>query len=111
REYHRVLGSVPPTSETTFSVVIEIPKGSTQTNHNGGWLGFSPIDGYLYITTGDGGGAGDPNNNAQNLDVLHGKILRIDINGDDFPADANRNYAIPHDNPFVGAAGADEIWA
>lgn len=111
REYHRAAGGNPPTSETTFSVIIDIPKGNTESNHNGGWIGFSPTDGYLYITTGDGGGSGDPNSNAQNLNSLMGKILRIDINGDDFPADTNRNYAIPDDNPFVGATGADEIWA
>ena len=42
---------------------------------------------------------------------LLGKMLRLDVNADGFPADATRNYAIPADNPFVGAAGADEIWA
>jgi len=111
REYHRAAGSNPPTSETTFSVIIDIPKGNNESNHNGGWIGFSPTDGYLYITTGDGGGSGDPNNNAQNTSSLLGKILRIDVNGDDFPADPNRNYGIPDDNPFVGVTGADEIWA
>jgi len=80
-------------------------------NHNGGWLGFGP-DGMLYISSGDGGSAGDPQNNAQNLDSLLGKMLRIDVNGDAFPADASRNYAIPAGNPFAGAAaGADEVWA
>ncbi|MEZ6242522.1 MAG: PQQ-dependent sugar dehydrogenase [Phycisphaerales bacterium] len=81
------------------------------TNHNGGWLGFGP-DGYLYISTGDGGSANDPGNRAQNLGVLLGKMLRVDVDGDDFPADANRDYAIPADNPFVGVGGAmEEIWA
>lgn len=80
------------------------------TNHNGGWMGFGP-DGFLYIASGDGGSGGDPQNNAQNLNNLLGKILRIDVNGDDFPGDAARNYAIPAGNPFAGAtAGADEIW-
>lgn len=79
-------------------------------NHNGGWLGFGP-DGYLYCTVGDGGSGGDPQGNAQNLTTLLGKILRIDVAGDDFPADPDRNYAIPPDNPFVGVAGEDEIWA
>jgi Ca2+-binding RTX toxin-like protein len=79
-------------------------------NHNGGWMGFGP-DGFLYIASGDGGGGGDPQNNAQNLGNLLGKILRIDVDGDDFPADPARNYMIPADNPFAGAtAGADEIW-
>lgn len=79
-------------------------------NHNGGWMGFGP-DGFLYISSGDGGGANDPENRAQNLEDLHGKILRIDVNGDDFPDDPNRNYAIPTDNPFVGTVGRDEVWA
>jgi len=89
-----------------------------QSNHNGGWLGFSP-DGYLYISTGDGGGSDDNDaghtagtGNAQDItDNLLGKILRIDVDGDDFPADDMRNYAIPPDNPFVGISGDDEIWS
>jgi glucose/arabinose dehydrogenase len=80
-------------------------------NHNGGWLGFGP-DGYLYATLGDGGGSNDGDNNAQDItDNLLGSILRLDVDGDDFPADPNRNYAIPADNPFVGITGDDEIWA
>jgi glucose/arabinose dehydrogenase len=79
-------------------------------NHNGGWLAFGP-DGNLYIAMGDGGNAGDPHGNAQNLDSLLGKILRIDVHHDDFKGDATKNYAIPDDNPFVGKDGADEIWA
>ncbi len=88
-----------------------------QSNHNGGWIGFGP-DGYLYIPTGDGGGANDqgtghsPGGNAQDItDNRLGKTLRLDVDGDDFPADPNRNYAIPLDNPFVGITGDDEIWA
>ncbi|MCB9850106.1 MAG: PQQ-dependent sugar dehydrogenase [Phycisphaerales bacterium] len=80
------------------------------TNHNGGWIGFSPIDGYLYIAMGDGGSACDQTERAQNINVLLGKILRIDVDGDDFPGDATRNYAIPLDNPFVGTNGADEVF-
>ena len=89
--------------------LITIPH-PTFGNHNGGQIAFGP-EGYLYISTGDGGSGGDPDENAQNRNVLLGKLLRIDVNGDDFPADAARNYAIPPSNPFVGAAGADEIWA
>ncbi|WP_395646251.1 PQQ-dependent sugar dehydrogenase [Terricaulis sp.] len=110
REYSRAAGS-PPTANTTFSVVWEAPH-PTFNNHNGGWIGFSPVDGYLYIAVGDGGSGGDPSNNAQNLDSFLGKLLRIDVdNGDDFPGDATRNYHIPATNPFVGVAGLDEIWA
>ncbi len=80
-------------------------------NHNGGNLVFGPED-YLYIGMGDGGGTGDPQNNAQNLGTILGKMLRIDVDGDDFPNDPNRNYVIPPDNPFAGVPGArQEIWA
>jgi glucose/arabinose dehydrogenase len=72
-------------------------------NHNGGHLAFGP-DGFLYISSGDGGSGGDPQNNAQDLDSLLGKILRIDVDG--LP------LAIPPDNPFVGDGSArDEIWS
>ncbi|MBK9126671.1 MAG: PQQ-dependent sugar dehydrogenase [Phycisphaerales bacterium] len=81
------------------------------TNHNGGWIEFGP-DGYLYLAFGDGGSANDPSNRAQNLNILLGKMLRIDIDGDDFPTDATRNYRIPPTNPFAGPiTGSDEIWA
>jgi len=77
------------------------------TNHNGGQIEFGP-DGYLYIGMGDGGSGGDPGDRAQNLAVLLGKMLRIDIDNSDPPLD----YRIPADNPFVGASGAaEEIWA
>ncbi|REK23828.1 MAG: hypothetical protein DWQ40_01965 [Actinobacteria bacterium] len=78
-------------------------------NHNGGMIMFGP-DGYLYVGSGDGGGGGDPDENGQNINTLLGKILRIDVNSDDFPSDSLKNYAIPSGNPFVGVAGADEIW-
>jgi len=80
-------------------------------NHNGGWLGFGP-DGYLYISAGDGGSGNDPGNRASNLANYLGKIHRIDIDGgDDFPGDANQNYEIPADNPFIGVSNAlDSIW-
>ncbi|WP_165065761.1 PQQ-dependent sugar dehydrogenase [Paludisphaera rhizosphaerae] len=80
-------------------------------NHNGGWLGFGP-DGFLYAALGDGGSGNDPGNRAQNKGELLGKMLRLDVNGDDFPGDSDRNYAIPTSNPFVNTAGArGEIWA
>ncbi|HEX4332103.1 MAG TPA: FG-GAP-like repeat-containing protein [Usitatibacter sp.] len=74
-----------------------------QQNHNGGHILFGP-DGYLYIGTGDGGGAGDTPNNAQNTNVLLGKMLRIDVSG-------ASGYTIPPTNPFVSSGGLAEIWA
>ncbi len=85
----------------------------TDTNgiHQGGWIGFGP-DGYLYVPLGDGGPQNDGNDHGQSLvGDLRGTILRIDVDGDDFPLDGERNYAIPEANPFVGAQGEDEIWA
>jgi len=76
-------------------------------NHNAGWLGFGPNDGFLYIPMGDGGSACDPGQNAQNLNNLLGAILRIDVDNQD----PGLNYAIPADNPFVDEPGRDEIWA
>lgn len=74
-------------------------------NHVGGCMKFGP-DGYLYIGTGDGGGAGDPSGNSQNLLSFHGKILRLDV------GNTGGAYTVPADNPFVGVANtAPEIWA
>ncbi len=75
-------------------------------NHNGGHMVFGP-DGFLYIGTGDGGGAGDPDDNAQNRDSLLGKILRIDVNS----RAPGKQYGIPANNPFVGGGGAPEVYA
>lgn len=76
-------------------------------NHNGGDMAFGQ-DGYLYISSGDGGSGGDPQNNSQNLTNLLGKILRIDIDN----TDNGNNYAIPIDNPFYeSTTNSEEIWA
>jgi hypothetical protein len=96
----------PPSSNTASSaeeVLLTIPHPGFS-NHNGGMLAFGP-DGFLYIGVGDGGGANDPNNNAQNLNTLLGKILRIDVN-------SGTTYTSPAENPFVGPIeGLDEIFA
>jgi hypothetical protein len=79
-------------------------------NHNGGHLAFG-IDGMLYVALGDGGGAGDPFGNGQDPGSWLGSILRIEVDGDDFPEDDERTYGVPADNPFVGVPGAaEEIW-
>jgi glucose/arabinose dehydrogenase len=104
---YQVSASNPNVAETAEKVIITIPH-PTFANHNGGTIAFG-ADGYLYAAPGDGGGANDPANNAQNLDVLLGKMLRIDIN---VPVGSTANYVIPPNNPFAGAtAGADEIYA
>ncbi len=82
--------------------------------HWGGALLFSPLDGYLYYPTGDSGNGlvADPDNAAQNLASPQGKVLRLDVSGDDFPADPNRNYRIPPTNPYLAVPGAlPEIWS
>jgi glucose/arabinose dehydrogenase len=80
-------------------------------NHNGGTIAFGP-DGYLYLGTGDEGGGGDPFENAQNLQSLYGKILRLDVDRAGTPDPPGAVYAIPPTNPFVGRNDArPEIWA
>lgn len=85
-----------------------------QFNHNGGMIAFGP-DGFLYISLGDGGGANDlgpghnpTSGNAQDKNVVLGKMLRIDVNGSN---SANKAYGIPQDNPFAKGGGAAEIYA
>jgi len=91
-----------------------------QSNHNGGELQFGP-DGYLYISTGDGGGAGDVHGtcgNGQSTTTLLGKLLRVDVRGvapTSLPPDcggATAAYRVPADNPLAGGIGGncDEIW-
>jgi len=92
----------PTEADPAPTPVLSIPH-ATYSNHNGGLLAFGP-DGMLYIGTGDGGGGGDPDGNAQNAGALLGKLLRIDVRA--LP------YAIPAGNPLLGQAGArPEIWA
>lgn len=95
-------GIADPQSEVIILEVAQ-PFG----NHNGGQLLFGP-DGYLYVGLGDGGSAGDPFGNGQNLGTLLGSILRIDVTG----LSSEGDYGIPSDNPFVNTPGArGEIWA
>jgi glucose/arabinose dehydrogenase len=85
-------------------------------DHNGGFLGFQPGDNNtLWISTGDGGNNDanpDPSRTGQNPNDLLGSILRVDITGDAFPADPERNYKIPANNPFAnGVGGLPEVWS
>jgi glucose/arabinose dehydrogenase len=73
-------------------------------NHNGGQLQF--LGNQLFFGTGDGGGSGDPAGNAQNLNSLLGKLIRIDPR-----RSARRPYTVPAGNPFVGRNGRDEIFS
>jgi glucose/arabinose dehydrogenase len=120
--YSRAGDGATVVSELHASADLQVADPSTErvlltvaqpfANHNGGQLAFGP-DGYLYIGLGDGGSQGDPYGNAQNPDVLLGKILRIDV---DSPHANRRQYALPPDNAFGPEGpnpgkGLPEIWA
>lgn len=109
RSYQRSATNPDRAAAGSGDVILRIDRDNGDTHHNGGWMDFGP-DGNLYIAVGDEGLSGDPANNAQNTGVLWGKILRVDVHGDDFPGNATRDYAIPEGNPFAAGAGADEIW-
>ena len=91
---------IEPASE---QVVLEVPQPFG--NHNGGHILFGP-DEFLYVGLGDGGSAGDPQGNGQNLATLLGSMLRIDVTGE-------ATYSVPVDNPFADSTGSEriEIWA
>lgn len=108
RRYRTLAGNPDRADAASGDVILAFDQ--PQSNHNGGWIGFGP-DGFLYIASGDGGGSGDPQNNAQNRGNLLGKMLRIDVARDAFGSDPLRDYAIPGDNPFAGGGGRPEIWA
>jgi len=97
-----VVSSNPDSASATEREILFVDQ--PYANHNGGQIAFGP-DGFLYVALGDGGSAEDPQGNGQNLKVLLGKILRLDV-------DSGTPYAIPPNNPFVGRAGArGEIWS
>lgn len=99
-------GGTDPDSANPDSERVLVRIQQPYANHNGGGLAFGP-DGMLYISTGDGGSAGDPQGHGRDLGTLLAKILRIDVDGDHGTAP----YVIPSDNPFVGRSGArPEVW-
>ncbi|MEK6192225.1 MAG: PQQ-dependent sugar dehydrogenase [Chloroflexota bacterium] len=102
---YRVSSAADVADPASERILLAIPDPAA--NHNGGALVFGP-DGNFYIALGDGGGQNDQFGNAQNLNSLLGKLLRIDVDG---PPAADRAYAIPADNPFANGGGAPEIWA
>lgn len=96
--------SANPDVADTGSAEIIFTQNQPYANHNGGHMAFD-ADGYLYVSLGDGGSAGDPLSAGQNPLLLLGTIMRLDVNGE-------TGYAIPDDNPFVGSdEGADEVWS
>ncbi len=92
-----------PNVANPASASILLTQAQFAANHNGGMLAFGP-DGYLYIGLGDGGSGNDPQGNGQNINTQLGKLLRIDVDG-------AAPFTSPPDNPFVGVAGLDQIWA
>jgi glucose/arabinose dehydrogenase len=103
------VSSTNPDSADKNTEQILLEYNQPFSNHNGGCVAFGP-DGYLYIAAGDGGSGGDPQNNAQNINNLLGKIIKIDVDNHQTPF----NYGIPSDNPFVDSTNVDirkEIYA
>lgn len=98
-----------PQSSTAYLTILRTPHADFD-NHNGGWVGFGP-DGHAYVGMGDGGGSGDPQNNAQNPNVRLGKILRLAINPDPFAGAAPAYYIPAPGNPFIGGGGDPFIFA
>jgi glucose/arabinose dehydrogenase len=104
-------GVTPPPASSVVKIdpasrveLLRIPHGE-QSNHNGGQLVLGP-DGYLYVGVGDGGGAGDPDGSAQDLESLTGKILRIDPTAGSLAGP----YGIPPTNPYAQGGGRPEIY-
>ena len=104
-EYRRSSGDPDKADPSSGRIVLKV--NHPYDNHNAGWMAFKGP--YLYIAIGDGGLGGDPGDHGQRVDTLLGKILRIDPLEPD--GSGPRRYGVPGDNPFVGHAGRDEIWA
>ena len=102
----QVVGGVMDTNNASDETVILSIPDTIGNNHNGGKIQFGN-DGYLYLSTGDGGGGFDPGENGQDPNELLGKVLRIGVTGVTMPP----YYTNPPDNPYVGVAGRDEVFA
>jgi glucose/arabinose dehydrogenase len=104
------LSSDPNVADPSSGHILIVIPHSSADNHNGGQLQFSPHDGYLYASIGDGGGgcaSVAPGCNSQRDDLLLGKLIRIDVNRTTAPY-----YNIPPSNPFAAPGNPrDEIWA
>ncbi|MHA4835208.1 PQQ-dependent sugar dehydrogenase [Sphingopyxis sp. MSC1_008] len=92
-----------PNSSTVYDTMLSVPHPGAN-NHNGGWIGFGP-DGLVYVAVGDGGGGGDPGNNAQNTNVRLGKILRLSVGAN------GSTYAPAPGNPFLSGGGDPYVFA
>jgi glucose/arabinose dehydrogenase len=102
------VSSASPDVANSASERVLLRQAQPYSNHNGGHLAFSPLDGTLYLGFGDGGSAGDPQNLAQSDGTWLGKILRIDVDG----RGAGKEYAVPPDNPWAGKTSPlPETWA
>jgi len=104
----------PDVADPNSGQIVLVVPHPNNANHYGGQMFFGPNDGYLYVSTGDGGGGGDVPNNAQNLHGLLGKMLRIDVDGTGAIPCGQASpmpYAIPPTNPFAGTGNCGEIWA
>jgi len=113
KEYTRMAGDPDHADPASMRVILRLASPATTAHHLGGTIAFGP-DGKLWIPLGDGGTTGDATGGvrAQSDTSLWGKLLRIDVDGDDFPADSTANYAIPADNPYAQSATvAKEIFA
>ncbi len=92
-----------PNSSTSYDLVLSIPHADNS-NHNGGWIGYGP-DGHVYVAVGDGGGAGDPANNAQNRNSRLGKILRFAVGA------GGSTYTPAPGNPYLAGGGDPWVYA
>lgn len=98
----------PNVASTTERIILTIDQPAGRTNHKGGTIAFSPVDGMLYWGLGDGGSGNDPDNLAQNGTTLLGKMLRLNVSGG-----PTSGYTIPSDNPFASPTDGvqDLIWS